>query len=65
MRALAADGDHAAMILAYRDLRLFLRQEVNAEPDDETVALYERLRADFTAIDREEIRIRRGHASSA
>ncbi len=45
MEALAADGDLAAALLTYRELRLTLHHELNAEPDPETKALYERLRA--------------------
>lgn len=45
MQALADDGDYAAMTTAYRDLRILLRQEVNADPSPESAALYEHLRS--------------------
>ena len=44
MEALSASGDQAAAILTYRDLRLLLRRELNAEPDPETSALFAKLR---------------------
>jgi non-specific serine/threonine protein kinase len=44
MQALAADGNFAAAVQVYRDLRLLLRRELNAEPDLQTAALYEQLR---------------------
>ncbi|HLK56982.1 MAG TPA: BTAD domain-containing putative transcriptional regulator, partial [Chthonomonadaceae bacterium] len=44
MQALAAAGDHAAAVLAYRDLRLLLRRELHADPDPETTALFQRIR---------------------
>jgi non-specific serine/threonine protein kinase len=44
MQALAADGDYAAAVKVYRDLRLLLHQELHTEPDPETKALYSRLR---------------------
>jgi non-specific serine/threonine protein kinase len=46
MKALAADGGFPAALLVYRELRLYLHRELNAEPDPATKALYERLRAD-------------------
>jgi predicted ATPase/DNA-binding SARP family transcriptional activator len=46
MQALAASGDFPAAILAYRDLRLRLHRELNAEPDPETAALFQQLRAE-------------------
>jgi predicted ATPase/DNA-binding SARP family transcriptional activator len=45
MQALADCGDDAAVKQVYRDLRLKLRQELNAEPGRETEALYRRLQA--------------------
>ncbi|HVK04159.1 MAG TPA: BTAD domain-containing putative transcriptional regulator [Armatimonadaceae bacterium] len=45
MEALARSGNFAEALQAYRDLRLALRREVNADPDPETRALYESLRA--------------------
>jgi predicted ATPase/DNA-binding SARP family transcriptional activator len=45
MKAFAAGGDYAAMDRQYRDLRLYLRREVNAEPAEETAALYREMRA--------------------
>src|SRR5712692_2087364 len=44
MQALAASGNYAAAILAYRELRLLLHREVNAEPDAATMALFQHLR---------------------
>ncbi len=46
MEALARAGDLAAAIVAYRDLRLLLRSELNADPDPQTTEVYERIRAD-------------------
>jgi predicted ATPase/DNA-binding SARP family transcriptional activator/Tfp pilus assembly protein PilF len=46
MEALAADGDHAAAVLVYRELRLYLHQQLNAPPDPQTSALFERVRAE-------------------
>src|SRR5207247_9066722 len=46
MQALAAGGNYAAAILTYRELRLRLHREVNVEPDTETQALFEQLRAE-------------------
>ena len=40
MQALAAGGNYAAALLAYRELRLRLHRELNAEPDPETQALF-------------------------
>ena len=45
MEVLAASGDYAALDRHYRELRLALRREVNAEPAEETASLYRRLRA--------------------
>ncbi len=44
MQALANEGDYAAMVLVYRNLRLLLRQEINVDPASETTSLYEVLR---------------------
>src|SRR5205823_13115755 len=49
MRSLASCGDYAAAVLTYRDLRLFLHRELNADPDPETSALFEELRAEAHA----------------
>jgi predicted ATPase/DNA-binding SARP family transcriptional activator len=46
MLALAAGGNHAAALMRYRDLRVLLHREVNAEPDPETQALFQQLRAE-------------------
>jgi predicted ATPase/DNA-binding SARP family transcriptional activator len=46
MQALAASGNYAAAMLAYRELRLRLHREINAEPDAETDALFQQLRAE-------------------
>jgi non-specific serine/threonine protein kinase len=46
MQVLAADGNSAAAIQVYRDLRLLLHRELNALPDPETTVLFQRLRAE-------------------
>ncbi|HLK60513.1 MAG TPA: AAA-like domain-containing protein [Chthonomonadaceae bacterium] len=46
MQALAANGEHAAAILVYRNLRLMLRGELNADPSPETQELLKRIRAE-------------------
>src|SRR5689334_14556563 len=46
LQCLAASGNYAAAIQAYRDLRLHLHQELNAEPDAETKALFDAIRAE-------------------
>ena len=43
MEALAAAGEYAAAKRVYRDLRHALHREMNAEPDPETSALWERI----------------------
>jgi predicted ATPase/DNA-binding SARP family transcriptional activator len=43
MEALAASGEVAAAKRVYREFRLLLHRELNAEPDPETRALFERL----------------------
>lgn len=45
MQSLAAGGNTAAVLLVYRELRLVLHRELNAEPDAETQALFQQLRA--------------------
>lgn len=44
MLAQASSGNHAAALQAYRDLRVRLREEINVDPDAETVALHEEIR---------------------
>jgi predicted ATPase/DNA-binding SARP family transcriptional activator len=46
MQALASGGNYAAAALVYRELRLLLHRDLNAEPDPESTALFERLRAE-------------------
>jgi predicted ATPase/class 3 adenylate cyclase len=46
MQALATAGNYAAVLQSYRELRERLHQELNAEPDPETQALFQKLRAD-------------------
>jgi predicted ATPase/DNA-binding SARP family transcriptional activator len=46
MQALAATRDYGAMTQVYRELRLALRREVNAEPDAQTQALFAALRTE-------------------
>jgi predicted ATPase/DNA-binding SARP family transcriptional activator len=43
METVSAQGRHAAVSEAYRSFRLRLRDELNADPDPETVALHRRL----------------------
>jgi predicted ATPase/DNA-binding SARP family transcriptional activator len=45
MQALAVSGDTPAATLVYRELRLRLHRELNAEPDPDTTALFHELRA--------------------
>lgn len=49
MQALAASGNYAAAMGAYRELRLLLHREINVEPDAESQALFQRLRAEARA----------------
>jgi predicted ATPase/DNA-binding SARP family transcriptional activator len=46
MRALAAQGDTPAALHTYREYRLRLHREMNAEPDDETARLFQQIRAE-------------------
>jgi class 3 adenylate cyclase/DNA-binding SARP family transcriptional activator len=46
MQVLAAGGNYAAVLQTYRQFREHLHQELNAEPDPETKALFEQLRQD-------------------
>src|SRR5262249_15016184 len=46
MQALAAGGNYAAALQAYRELRDHLHREINAEPDAQTQALFQQLRAE-------------------
>jgi predicted ATPase/class 3 adenylate cyclase/DNA-binding SARP family transcriptional activator len=46
MQALAAGGSYAAALLVYRDLRQRLHCEIHAEPDPETQALFQQIRAE-------------------
>jgi non-specific serine/threonine protein kinase len=45
MQALADQGDFAALVQAYRELRLLLHRELNSTPSAETTSLYLRLRS--------------------
>ncbi len=45
MEALAAGGDVAAATLAYREYRLYLHRNLNAEPSPETSALFQQIRS--------------------
>jgi predicted ATPase/DNA-binding SARP family transcriptional activator len=45
LRALMASGDAAAALLAYREFRLRLHEELGAQPSPETKALFQQLRA--------------------
>lgn len=46
MQILAAGGNYAAALQVYRELRLLLHRELNAEPDAETQALFAQIRSD-------------------
>src|SRR5207244_241716 len=50
MHALAASGNDAAASQVYREFRLLLHRELNAEPSPETVALYQQLRAEARGV---------------
>ena len=50
MTALSRRGELAAVTEAYRDFRLYLRREMNAEPAPETVALYETLQKEMRSV---------------
>jgi predicted ATPase/DNA-binding SARP family transcriptional activator len=49
MQSLADAGEYAAATQTYRDLRLLLHRELNAQPAPETSALYQQLRAEARA----------------
>jgi non-specific serine/threonine protein kinase len=49
IQALAAGGNYAAATQVYRELRLWLHREVNAEPDPETQRLFAQVRAEAQA----------------
>lgn len=44
MRVLAASGDVPAALYAFREYRVRLREEMNVEPDEETVRLFQQIR---------------------
>jgi predicted ATPase/Tfp pilus assembly protein PilF len=44
MRVLSASGDTPAALSAYREYRLLLREQMNIEPDQETIQLYQQIR---------------------
>src|SRR5947208_12676743 len=46
MRLLADSGNYAGALRNYRDLRLYLHRELNAEPDPETRTLFEQIRSE-------------------
>lgn len=50
MEACAANGDHAAAVVAFRQLRERLLYELNGDPSAETTALLERIRKDARSI---------------
>jgi predicted ATPase/DNA-binding SARP family transcriptional activator len=56
LESLCASGDHAEAIAVYRDLRVRLRGEYNAEPGAETTAIFDRVRSESRD------RARAGHA---
>jgi DNA-binding SARP family transcriptional activator len=45
MRALAVSGSYAAALQTYRELRLHLHRELNAEPDPQARALFDQIRS--------------------
>jgi DNA-binding SARP family transcriptional activator len=49
MEGLASRGNYAAALLCYRELRLHLHRELNAEPDPETAAVFQRLQVEARA----------------
>jgi predicted ATPase/DNA-binding SARP family transcriptional activator len=61
MQILAAGGNHAAAVSTYRDLRLVLHRELNAEPDPTTQTLFDQIRAEA----RERARGRAEHRSAS
>ncbi len=46
MQALATDGEYAAAVQVYRELRLLLHRELHTEPDPQTLALFKQIRAE-------------------
>jgi DNA-binding SARP family transcriptional activator len=46
MRLLADSGNYAGALQSYRELRLYLHREFNAEPDPETRDLFEQIRSE-------------------
>src|SRR5581483_9547736 len=46
MQVLAAGGNYAAVLQVYRELRLLMHRQMNTEPDTETTALFQQLRAE-------------------
>ena len=46
MQILASAGDHPAAVQVYRELRLWLRNELNADPDPDTQTLFQQVRSD-------------------
>ena len=46
IEALASSGDFGAAVQAYRELRLYLHQELNTAPSPQTTNLYNRIRAE-------------------
>jgi predicted ATPase/DNA-binding SARP family transcriptional activator len=44
MQALASDGEYAAALQVYRDLRLLLQRELRTDPDPQTQSLFQQLR---------------------
>ncbi len=50
MRLLARSGDRSAALAQYEQCRAVLRAELGIEPEDETIALYEQIRAGSMTI---------------
>jgi DNA-binding SARP family transcriptional activator len=50
MQLLADSGNYAGALQTYRDLRLHLHREFNAEPDPETRALFEQIRSEVRRL---------------
>jgi len=52
IQTLAAMGDHGAAVQVYRDLRVLLRRDLNTDPDPETQAVFQQVRAEALSTSR-------------
>src|SRR5207249_5949196 len=64
MQTLASSGNYAAAIQAYRELRLVLHREINADPDPETTALISRRKTTRNSRERKSTRLNARHVST-